>query len=76
MSLAGSCVRSVVSHGGADPAVVATNAGKDAGVSLHGTVVAPRNDSLQLTAAHQRATGIPLQAPADTSASLSLEILN
>lgn len=57
-------MRLVVSHGGADPAVVAANAGIDAGVSLHGAVVAPGNDSLQLTAAHQRATGVPLRAPA------------
>lgn len=57
-----SCVHSVVSHGSADPAVVAANAGEDAGVSLHGAVVAPGNDPLQLAAAHQRAAGIPLQA--------------
>lgn len=63
--LAGSCVHSVVSHGAADPAVVAANAGEDAGVSLHGAVVAPGNDSLQLPAAHQGAARIPLQAPAD-----------
>lgn len=66
-------MHSVVSHGSADPAVVAANAGKDAGVSLHGAVVAPGNDSLQLTAAHQRAARIPLQAYADISAILSLE---
>lgn len=76
MCLAGSCVHSVVSHGVADPAVVAANAGIDAGMSLHGAVVAPGNHSLQLTAAHQRATRIPLQAPADISAPLSLEIFN
>lgn len=67
--LAGSCVHSVASHGAADPAVVAADAGEDAGVSLHGAVVAPGNDSLQLTAAHQGAAGVPLQAPADVKAS-------
>lgn len=60
-------VHLIVSHGGADPAVVAADAGEDAGVSLHGAVVAPGNDPLQLTAAHQRAAGVPLQAQVDLS---------
>lgn len=58
-------VHLVVSHGGADPAVVAADAGEDAGVSLHGAVVAPGNDPLQLAAAHQGAAGVPLQAQGD-----------
>lgn len=60
-------VHLVVCHGGADPAVVAADAGEDAGVSWHGAVVAPGDDPLQLTAAHQRAAGVPLQAQADLS---------
>lgn len=60
-------MRLVVSHGGADPAVVAADAGEDAGVSLHGAVVAPGNDPLQLPATHQRAPGVPLQAHAHLS---------
>lgn len=63
----------VVSHGGADPAVVAADAGEDAGVSLHGAVVAPGNDPLQLAAAHQGAAGVPLQAQADLLLSLKLK---
>lgn len=60
-------VHLVVCHGGADPAVVAADAGEDAGVSWHGAVVAPGDDPLQLTAADQRAAGVPLQAQADLS---------
>lgn len=60
-------LHSVVHHHVADPAAEAANAGIDAGVSRPGALVAPGNDSLQHTAAHQRATGIPLQAPADIS---------
>lgn len=52
----------VVSHSGAYPAVVATNTSEDAGVSLHGALVTPGHNSLQLTTAHQGATGISLQA--------------
>lgn len=55
-------VNSVVAHGGVDPAVVAAHTGVDAGVSLHGTVITPGDNSLQLTAAHQRTTGVTLQA--------------
>lgn len=52
----------VVSHSGADPAVVTANTSEDAGVSLHGALVTPGHNSLQLTTAHQGATGISLQA--------------
>lgn len=52
---------SVAHHGVADPAVVAADASVHAGVSLHGAVVSPRHDSLQLTAAHQGAAGVSLQ---------------
>lgn len=59
------CVRrintSVAHHGVADPAVVAADASVHAGVSLHGAVVPPGHDSLQLTAAHQGAAGVSLQ---------------
>lgn len=65
--LAVSRVHLVVFHGGADPAVVAADAGEDTGVSRHGAVVAPGDDPLQLAAAHQRAAGVPLQAQADLS---------
>lgn len=52
---------SVAPHGVADPAVVAADASVHAGVSLHGAVVPPGHHSLQLTAAHQGATGVSLQ---------------
>lgn len=52
---------SVVPHGGADPAVVAAYTSVHTRVSLHGAVVSPGHDSLQLTTAHQGATGVSLQ---------------
>lgn len=52
---------SIVPHGGADPAVVAAYASVHARVSLHGAVISPGHDSLQLTAAHQGATRVSLQ---------------
>lgn len=55
----------VVAHDGADPAVVAAHAGVDAGVSLHGAVITPGHDSLQLTVTHQRTTGVALQTRAE-----------
>jgi len=54
-------VPSVVAHGGADPAVVAAHAGVDAGVTLHGAVVTPGHNSLQLTVTHQRTARVSLQ---------------
>lgn len=57
----GVCVCLVVAHGGADPAVEAAHTGVDAGVSLHGAVITPGHDSLQLTVAHQRTTRVSLQ---------------
>lgn len=55
-----SCICLIVAHDAADPAVVAANTGVDAGVSLHGTVVTPGHDSLQLTVADQRTTRVSL----------------
>lgn len=57
----GEHVCSVVAHDSADPAVVAAHPGIDAGVSLHGTVITPGHNSLQLTVTHQRTARGPLQ---------------
>lgn len=51
----------VAAHHGADPVVVAAHTGVDAGVSLHGAVITPGHDSLQLAVTHQRTTGVSLQ---------------
>lgn len=59
------CMRLVVAHDGADPAVVAAHTGVDAGVSLHGAVITPGHDSLQLTITHQRSTRVSLQTQAE-----------
>lgn len=58
-------MRLVVPHGGADPAVVAANTSEDAGVSLHGAVITPGNNSLQLTVTHQGAARVTLQTQAE-----------
>ena len=55
------CVSSVVAHNIADPAVVVAHSGVDAGVSLHGAVITPGHDPLQLTTTHQRTSRVPLQ---------------
>lgn len=51
----------VVVHDSADPAVVAAHPGIDAGVSLHGTVITPGHNSLQLTVTDQRTARVSLQ---------------
>lgn len=55
----------VVSHGGADPVVVAANTSEDAGVSLHGAVITPGHNSLQLTITHQGTTRVSLHTQAE-----------
>lgn len=55
----------VAAHNIADPAVVAAHTGVDTGVSLHGAVVTPGHNSLQLTVTHQGATGVSLQTQAE-----------
>lgn len=55
----------VVSHDGADPAVVAAHTGVDTGVPLHGAIVTPGHHTLQLSITHQRTTGVSLQTQAE-----------
>lgn len=59
------CVFLIVAHGGADPVVVAAHTGINTGVSLHGTVITPGHDTLQLTITHQGATRVSLQTQAE-----------